>query len=164
VSKLQFYCFNCKIKQWFESYLNNRYQTTQILENECNLTGSSLWGKITDDVPQGSVLGRLLFLIYINDLPKVANDNIILDLFADDTSILVNWSGHVDYIIPKLSSACYIIRSVKPYMPLNTLKSIYYSYFNTVMSYGLLFWGNSQQSSRIFIMQKKKDNLNYDQL
>jgi hypothetical protein len=67
----------------------------------------------------------------------------------------MNWSGHVDYIIPKLSSACYIMRSVKPYMPLNTLKSIYYSYFSTVMSYGLLFWGNSPQSSRVFIMQKK---------
>jgi hypothetical protein len=37
----------------------------------------------------------------------------------------------------------------------NTLKTIYYSYFNTVMSYSLLFWGNSPQSSRIFIMQKK---------
>jgi hypothetical protein len=66
----------------------------------------------------------------------------------------MNWSGHVEYIILKLSSACYIMRSVKPYMPLNTLKTIYYYYFNTAMSYGLLFWGNSPQSSRIFILQK----------
>jgi hypothetical protein len=67
----------------------------------------------------------------------------------------MNWSGHVEYIIPKLTSACYIMRSVKPSMPLNTLQTIYYSYFNTVMSYGLLFWGNSPQSSRIFVMQEK---------
>jgi hypothetical protein len=67
----------------------------------------------------------------------------------------MNWGGHVKYIIPKLSSACCVMRSVKPYIPLNTLKTIYYSYFNTVISYSLLFWGNSPQSSRIFIMQKK---------
>jgi len=40
-------------------------------------------------------------------------------------------------------------------MPLNTIKTIYYSYFNSVMSYGLLFWGNSPHSQTIFRIQKK---------
>jgi hypothetical protein len=90
-----------------------------------------------------------------NNLQITTLSNIkFLDININD---LMNWSCHVEYIIPKLSSACYIMRSVKPYMPLNirTLKTIYYSYFNTVMSYGLLFWGNSLQSSRIFILQKR---------
>jgi hypothetical protein len=93
----------------------------------------------------------------ITDLNIACNNRQITTLFnikflginINDT---MNWSGHVEYIIPKLSSACYIMR---PYMPLNTSKTIYYSYFNTVMSYGLLFWGNSLQSSRVFIMQKR---------
>lgn len=67
----------------------------------------------------------------------------------------MNWSSHADCITPKLSSACYVMRSIKPYMPLNTLKTIYYSYFNTIMSYGLFIWGNSPHSLRIFRMQKK---------
>jgi hypothetical protein len=41
--KLQFYGFNGKAKQWFESYLNNRYKRTQVLEEKHNQTSSSSW-------------------------------------------------------------------------------------------------------------------------
>jgi hypothetical protein len=67
----------------------------------------------------------------------------------------LNWSSDVECIILKLSLACYVMRSVKPYMPIKILKTIYYSYFNTVMSYGLYFWGNSPHSIKIFRLQKK---------
>jgi hypothetical protein len=51
----------------------------------------SNWGKINIGVPQGSVLGLLLFLIYVNDLPcTVANTNSSIILFADDTSVIIN--------------------------------------------------------------------------
>jgi hypothetical protein len=46
----------------------------------------------------------------------------------------MNWSHHVEYIIPKLSSACYIMRSIKSYVSLITLKTIYYSYSNSIIS------------------------------
>ena len=62
---------------------------------------------------------------------------------------------HTSNALSKLSSACYAVRSVKPFLTINTLKMIYYSYFHSVMTYGLLYWGNSPDSIKIFRLQKK---------
>ena len=60
----------------------------------------------------------------------------------------------MEYILPKLSMACHTMRIIKPHISLDTLKIIYYSTFNSVMNYGIPFWGNSPHSKRIFVMQK----------
>jgi hypothetical protein len=46
------------------------------------------------------------------------------------------------------------MRLVKPLMSLETLKMVYYAYFHSIMSYGLIFWGNSSDSSNIFEIKK----------
>ena len=66
---------------WFQDYLTDRKQRV-IIRGE-----SSSWGSIMAGVPQGSVLGPLLFLIYINDIVDVVNCN--LKLYADDTCLYV---------------------------------------------------------------------------
>ena len=67
--------------RWFREYLTNRYQCVCI--NNCN--SSTL--PVISGVPQGSLLGPLLFLIYINDLPSSLNHSDTF-LFADDTKCL----------------------------------------------------------------------------
>jgi hypothetical protein len=47
------------------------------------------------------------------------------------------------------------MRSIKPIMPINTVKKVYYSHFNTIITYGLPFWGNSPHSTKIFKLQKR---------
>ena len=94
------------------------------------------------------------------DINIVCNDNLItalpnikfLGTYIHDS---INWSCHITYIIPKLSSACYIMGSTKPFMSVNTLKTIFYSYFNVIVSYGLPYWGNSPHCIKIFRMQKR---------
>ena len=66
--------------EWFHSYLSSRYQKTVIGQ------ASSTSRQVSVGVPQGSILGPLLFAIYINDLPKVLR-NTTVTLFADDTAL-----------------------------------------------------------------------------
>jgi hypothetical protein len=54
----------------------------------------------------------------------------------------------------RLGSACYAIGAVKPYMAQGTIRMIYFSYFHSVMTYSLVFWGNSPHSINIFRLQK----------
>ena len=65
---------------WFESYLSTRKQFVSINGEHSELR------EVSCGVPQGSVLGSLLFLIYINDLPNISN-KLDIFLFADDTNI-----------------------------------------------------------------------------
>jgi hypothetical protein len=61
----------------------------------------------------------------------------------------------LDHLTTKLIRACYAIRTIKPFMSVNTLIMVYHAYFHSLMSYGLIFWGNSSYSINIFRLQKK---------
>jgi len=211
------------------SYLKDRKQ--RVIINSRSKVYRSDWEPIQRGVPQGSVLGPLLFLIYINDLPQTIKPLADPVLFADDTSMIVkstepgeflhsiqsnisnvdrwfksnslllnmdkthllqfstknsqlmdlevhyenkqitavnsikflgleidstlSWKQHIDSIIPKLNKACFAVRQVKPYMALEALRMIYFSYFHSIVTYGIIFWGNSVHSQYVFKTQKR---------
>ena len=84
----------------FESYLSNRYQYTNILGHYSNNN------KITIGVPQGSCLGPLLFLLYINDLPLSSNFDSIL--YADDTAMILS-DSNINSLINRVNNELNII-------------------------------------------------------
>ena len=69
--------------------------------------------------------------------------------------ITLTWKIHVDTIIPKLSSTWFAIQAVRPSLFQESLKIVYYFYFHSVMTYGIIFWGNSYYSKKVFRFQKK---------
>lgn len=86
ISKLEYYGIRGKCLNLLESYLQNRHQYVCVNGTKSCLKPVSL------GVPQGSILGPLLFLIYINDLPSVVNYSDCL-LYADDTTLFYNESN-----------------------------------------------------------------------
>lgn len=81
LNKLQHYGLRGKIHDWLKSYLSNRTQVVEVNGVKSEMEEVSI------GVPQGSVLGPLLFLFYINDLPQCIPDTNLI-MFADDTSYL----------------------------------------------------------------------------
>ena len=81
IHKLRSYGFRCKLIDWISTFLIGRKQWVVIGEN------SSSWCNVDSGVPQGSVLGLLLFILYINDLP----DNLThkFKLYADNRKLIV---------------------------------------------------------------------------
>ena len=122
LEKLKLYKFDDHSISWFSSYLNDRTQCVYIKETK------SSPGQISSGVPQGSILGPLLFLLYINDLPLFVSHCIDL-LYADDTTLLSigqsikdielsltsdvenieRWCNHNDMVLSIPKSSCMLL-------------------------------------------------------
>jgi hypothetical protein len=221
--------------KWFQSYLENREQRVEITYRciETNDITSCLSQKrhIKYGVPQGSVLGPVLFLIYINDLETSIKDG-RPTFFADDTSIFLaatnasdvqkkinktinglmdwfernklvinkgktvaisfyqpqkkqteyppiklndtdisyvdqtkflgvwvdknlKWCAHTQQLANKLCKICFALRIINRVAGLETVRTLYYAYFQSMLVYGLIFWGNSGEAKLIFKLQKR---------
>ena len=88
ITKLKAYGFSGCLLDWLTDFLIGRKQRVVLGENV------SEWKDVMSGVPQGTVLGPLLFVIYINDMPDVVNN--LTKLFADDTKLISTIKNRLD--------------------------------------------------------------------
>ena len=227
LSKLDHYGINSNANNWIRSYLSNRNQNV-------SLNGATSDNKpITCGVPQGSILGPLLFLLYINDL-NLALSNCSVFHFADDTNLLfsnknpdilhkninaelkilfdwlcanrlslnasktefiifrpprynlnkrvtlklngvtifespkikylgiildsrLSWKHHVNELCKKLGRTLGMVYKVRNLCIPSVLRSLYFSLFNSHLTYGLSVWGQciAEYLEKLKLIQKK---------
>ena len=123
LKKMEHYGVRGVVHQWFASYLSNREQFVSVNGHNSSLK------KVSCGVPQGSVLGPLLFLIYINDLPN-ATKSLSFFLFADDTNIYFE-SDDIEKLTKKINNE---LVKVKKWLDCNKL-SLNVNKTNFVMFY-----------------------------
>ena len=81
-----------------------------------------------------------------------ASETKSLGLIIDDT---LSWKQHIDQAVNKISVACYAIRNMKSLVLPDSLRIIYFAYIHSILSYGIILGGNSSNSNKVFMLQKK---------
>lgn len=221
LTKLETYGVRDLPLNWFCSYLKGRSQCVRV--SHVSGTAISNSQPVSAGVPQGSILGPLLFLAYVNQLGTCISSHVVQ--YADDTSVVVSspssgsassklettmnqlkhwfdenrlslninktkivnfqirrtekpfafplsdsvvflglhidaglrWQDHVDHVSKRLSKSLYCLRYLSGFLPKESMKLIYYGTVQTILTYGIMFWGAAAEHllNRVFVLQKR---------
>ena len=76
---------------------------------------------------------------YQGNCIKSSSNTKFLGLTIDDS---LSRKAHVDQMMSQLNTACFVIRTIQAIMSLESLRMVYFAYIHSIISYGIIFWGN----------------------
>jgi hypothetical protein len=94
----------------------------------------------------------MLWNYYQGNYVKSSPHTKFLGLIIHDS---LSWKAHIEQMMSRLNTACFVIRMIQAIMSTVTLRMVYFAYVHSVMSYGIIFWGNQPHSEKIFKIQKR---------
>ena len=121
------------------NFFSDRFQSVILNGQE------SSWRPVKAGVPQGSILGPLLFLVYINDLPNELKSSV--KLFADDTSLFTIVKQHIDSTIFEINKGISVIKKLRHSLPRKSLMTIYKAFLRPLIDYGDIIYDQPQNES-----------------
>mgnify|MGYP003977500103 CR=1 FL=1 len=140
LKKLFSYGFRDQSFDWIESYLTERYQCTKVNETLSDFVKEEAYG-----VPQGSVLGPLFFLIYINDINQVMTS--FFHLYADDTIFILYNRDKFD-LVQSLNKQ---LKELSSWLKLNKLTL-------NIKKTEAIFFGDARKLKKCEQLEVKLDN------
>jgi hypothetical protein len=95
------------------------------------------------------------------ECPSIKLHNKVIN-YAEHTTFLgmwldknLRWSTHAQKLADKLCKICFGLRVIERVSGSETVRTLYHAYFQSLLSYGLIFWGNSANAKLIFRLQKR---------
>jgi hypothetical protein len=73
-------------------------------------------------------------------MDKQINSTHCIDFLGVTLDSTLSWQGHITKAITKLNSVCFAIRSLKLFLPIEDLRTVYFEYVHSIITYGLPFW------------------------
>ena len=93
-----------------------------------------------------------LKLNYQGNYVKSSSNTKFLGLIIDDS---LSWMAHIDQMMHKLNTACFVIRTIQDIMSQETLIMVYFAYIHSTISYGIIFWGMNHIVRRFSKFEKR---------
>jgi hypothetical protein len=67
----------------------------------------------------------------------------------------ITWKNHLHFLLNKLTKACFVLRQLRYVLDIDALKLVYLANFQSMVKYGIVFWGNSYNLKKVFLLQKR---------